>query len=95
MYGSDASVNEDGRGAFAWGIKDRDNPDHMLLQHHAPIHGDVDQIHSTRGEMFGVLACILHISHIQKKLKFRQHLPIPIYTDSTATIQIAKNPFYF
>ena len=47
VYGSDTSVNEDDRGAFAWGIKDRDNPDNMLLQHHAPIHGDVDQIHST------------------------------------------------
>ena len=44
--------------------------------------------------MFGVLACIRNISHINKKIKFKQRAPIPIYTDSLATIQIAQNPFY-
>ena len=94
MYGSDASVNDDGKGAFAWGIKDRDNPDHMLIQAHAPIHGEADQIHSTRGEMFGVLACIRHIQYVLSKLNHKPKHKIPIYTDSASTIQIAKNPFY-
>ena len=94
MYGSDASVNDDGRGAFAWGIKDRDNPNHMLICSNAPIHGDIDQIHSTRGEMFGVLGCIRHIKHIMEKFKWKPKQKIPIYTDSSSTIQIAQNPFY-
>ena len=94
MYGSDASVNDDGRGAFAWGIKDRDNPDNMLIQTNSPLHGDIDQIHSTRGEMFGVLACIRHIQHVLSKFKYKPKYKIPIYTDSTSTIQIATNPFY-
>jgi len=94
LYGSDASVNEDGRGSFAWGVKDYDNPDNMLLKFHAPIHGDNDQVHSTRGEMFGVLACIRHIAHITKKFHFQPKFPIPIYTDSLSTKQIAQNPFY-
>ena len=94
LYGSDASVNDDGRGAFAWGIKDRDNPNHMLICSNAPIHGDIDQIHSTRGEMFGVLGCIRHIKHIMEKFKWKPKQKIPIYTDSSSTIQIAQNPFY-
>lgn len=94
MYGSDASVNDDGRGAFAWGVKDRENPDHMLFRAHAPIHRDVDQIHSTRGEMFGVLACIRQIQNRMARFKYKPKQKNPIYTDSSSTIQIAKNPHY-
>lgn len=53
------------------GVKDRNNPDHMLVKSHAPFHGDTDQIHATRGEMFGVLACIQHIQYIVKKFKYK------------------------
>ena len=87
-------MNDDGRGAFAWGIKDRDNPNHMLISSHAPIHGDSDQIHSTRGEMFGVLGCIRQIQYITKKFKYKPKQKIPIYTDSSSTIQIVQTPYY-
>ena len=80
LYGSDASVNDDGRGAFARDLKDRDNPNNMLLKYHSPIHGDHDQIHSTRGEMFGALECLRHIIYIMSKY--------------SSAIQIASNPFY-
>jgi hypothetical protein len=70
IYGSDASV-KDGRGSFAWGIMDRQNPTSTLIQFNAQLHGDSDQIHSTRGEMFGLLACMKHIEYIKQKFKIR------------------------
>ena len=66
----------------------------MFIKSHAPVHGDCDQIHSTRGELFGILACMRHIQYICKNFKFRPNSRIPIYTDSTSSIYIAKSPLY-
>ena len=69
IYGSDASVNDSFEGSFAWGMMDRQNENHMLIKSHAPLHGDCDQIHSTRGELFGILGCMRHLDYIISKYK--------------------------
>ena len=47
---------QEGVGAFAWGLMDKSNSSHMLLKSHAPVYGPPEQTHSTRGEIFGLLA---------------------------------------
>lgn len=94
VYGSDASVNEHFYGSFAWGIQDIKNENYTLIKSHAPVHGDVDQIHSTRGELFGILACLRHIHYLLDKYKFTVKKKIKIVTDSKSSIQIARSPMY-
>ena len=90
IYGSDASVNEDFFGSFAWGISDKYNENNTLIKFHAPVHGDTDQIHSTRGELFGILGCMQHISYILQKYKTTIKHKITIFTDSQSSIDIAN-----
>ena len=58
------------------------------------MHGDQDQINSTRGELFGILGCMRHIDYILAKYKMKLKKKIPIYTDSKSSIQIAETPLY-
>ena len=94
LYGSDASIKNN-KGSFAWGILDRQNITSPLIQYHAHIHGDEEQVHSTQGELFGLLACMRHILYLKNKYKvfIRKQIKIFIYTGSTSSITIAtKNP---
>ena len=95
IYGSDASV-KDNIGSFAWGVIDRNNTKATLIKFHAQLHDDEDQINSTRGELFGLLACMRHIQHIKIKfrLKIKTKIKIFIYTDSESSITIAMKKFY-
>ena len=95
MYGSDASV-KDGSGGFAWGLMDTENSHHMLTKSSAPIHGNVEQIHSTRGELFGLLACLRHIKYLDTKynLRMKKKIKLFVFTDSSSSISRAKTPFY-
>lgn len=95
LYGSDATVNE-GMGGFAWGILDKQNTSALLLKSHAPVHGTNEQTHSTRGELFGLLACLRHVAYLKEKysVKFNKKIKIYVYTDSSSSISIAKTPFY-
>lgn len=70
IYGSDATVNE-GLGGFAWGIMDTTNDSSILLKSHSPLHGNPAQTHSTRGELFGLLACLRHISYLKSKFSMK------------------------
>ena len=94
IYGSDASVNDKFQGSFAWGILDKSNENNIFVKYNAQVHGDRDQIHSTRGELFGILGCMRHIDYILTKYKPILKKKIPIYTDSKSSIQIAKTPLY-
>ena len=86
----------DGLGGFAWGIMDKQNSSSLLLKSHAPVHGTAEQTHSTRGELFGLLGCMRHISYLKKKnsAKFPKKIKILVFTDSSSSISIAKTPFY-
>ena len=94
IYGSDASVNDQFQGSFAWGIMDKQNENSMFIQYNAQLHGDTDQTHSTRGELFGILGCMRHLDYITTKYKFKLQHKIPIYTDSQSAIKISKTPPY-
>ena len=87
-------MNEYFEGSFAWGIMDTSNENHTFIKDYARIHGDNDQIHSTRGELFGILGCMKHIDYILRKYKLALKFKIPIYTDSTSSIKIATTPMY-
>ena len=52
-----------------WGIKDQNNPDEIPIKAHVPIYGDIDQIHSSRNEIFRAQASIQNIQFILKKFK--------------------------
>ena len=45
---------------------DKANTKNALVKYHAPLHGNVEQTHSTRGEMFGLLACLHHIFYLSQ-----------------------------
>ena len=94
IYGSDASVNDNFRGSFAWGIMDKRNDNNMFIKSNAKMHGDVDQIHSTRGELFGILGCMRHIDYMLQKYKIKVKHKIPIYSDSQSAIKITKTQLY-
>ena len=94
IYGSDASVNDNFRGSFAWGIMDKRNDNYMFIKSNAKMHGDVDQIHSTRGELFGILGCMRHIDYMLQKYKIKVKHKIPIYSDSQSAIKITKTQLY-
>ena len=94
LYGSDASVNNKFCGSFAWGIIDRTNKNYMFIKSHAPLHEDIDQIHSRRGELFGILGCMRHLDYIISKYKLKLQHKVSIYTDSQSSIKIAKTPAY-
>ena len=90
IYGSDATV-QNGRGVFAWGFMDKTNNKKIIAKYHAPLHGNADQTHSTRGELFGLLACLRHIYHLSQNYympKVREVM-IYVYTDSASSISIA------
>ena len=91
IYGSDATFDK-GYGAFAWRILDKDNNNNTLVKYHSPLHGCPSQNHSTRGELFGILGCLRHISYLHHKYKFpvRKKVRVYIYTDSSASISILK-----
>ena len=87
IYGSDATFDK-GYGAFAWGILDKDNNNNTLVKYHSPLHGCSSQNHSTRGELFGLLGCLRHISYLYHKYKF----PVQkkkFVCISTPTVQLA------
>ena len=91
IYGSDTTF-QNGYGAFAWGVLDRDNSTNTFLRSHAPLHGHSHQNHSTRGELFGLLGCLRHIHYLHAKyqISMKKKIPIYIYTDSAASISILK-----
>ena len=74
---------------------DRENPGAALIHFKAQLHGDEDQIHSTRGELFGLLACMQHIYYIKQKFKIRMKTKVRIfiYPDSESSISIATQKF--
>ena len=53
-------------------------------------------MHSTRGELFGILSCIRHISYLKSKynIGLRNKIQVFLYTDSDSSIQIATNKFF-
>ena len=95
IYGSDASI-KDNCGAFAWGILDWSNQSAPLVHFTAQLYGDEDQVHSTRGELFGILFYIRHISYLKSKYKIgiRNKIQVFIYTDSDSSIQITTSRFF-
>ena len=75
---------------------DTENSNHMLAKSNAPIHGNAEQIHSTRGELFGILACLRYMKYLDTKfnLRMKKKIQLFVFTDSSSSISIAKTPFY-
>ena len=75
---------------------DRTNTSTPLIQFNAHLHGDEEQVHSTRGELFGILARVCHIAYLKStyNIPIKKKIQIFIYADSDCSIQIATNKFF-
>ena len=79
-------------GSFAYGLAPPKS-DSFLFSQHAPVHGDLDQITSTRCELMGILACIEYLRYISHKYTFTQKYFILITADNEVAIKAPKRRF--
>ena len=78
-------------GAFAYGIS-QPRSDKLLLDQHAPVHGDLAQITSTRCELMGILACLEYLQYLSNKFSFSsRHFILLIADNSSAIAAPRKN----
>ena len=56
-------------GSFAYGLAPSGS-DQFLFKNHAPVHGDPDQLSSTRCELLGILACVSYLAYFCDKYSF-------------------------
>ena len=79
-------------GSFAYGLAPPKS-DKFIFSQHAPVHGDLDQITSTRCELMGLLACIEYLRYISDKYTFDRKYFILITADNEVAIKAPKK-FY-
>ena len=83
-------VNKHGSFAYCLAPSGSDLP---LFEQHAPVHGDLDQISSTRCELMGVLACIEYLRYISTKFVFDRRYFILITADNENAIKSPKKSY--
>ena len=87
----DGSV-KDTYGSFAYGIA-KAGFDECLMIQHAPVHGDLAQITSTRCELMGVLACVEYLHYLASKYTFDKKHFILISADNLAAIKAPNREY--
>ena len=76
-------------GSFAYGLA-APGSDSFLFSQHAPVHGDLDQLTSTRCELMGILACTEYLLYIAKKHVFDNKYFVLITADNQQAIRSPK-----
>ena len=79
-------------GSFAYGIASSGS-DQCLFQQHAPVHGDKEQITSTRCELMGLLACVEYLRYLSNKYSFPRKNFILITADNEVAIKAPKKSY--
>ena len=79
-------------GSFAYGLAPPQS-DTFLFSQHAPVHGDLDQITSTRCELMGLLACVEYLRYIGYKYSFDRKYFILITADNEVAIKAPKKNY--
>ena len=88
---TDGSVKDGaGAGAFCLATKDRD----ILYEYNFPVPGEHDDVHSTRTEMFAILAVLIFLKKIHARYKMENKPELLIYTDSKNAIRKAFEPIF-
>ena len=78
-------------GSFAYGLA-QPRSDILLFEQNAPVHGDLDQITSTRCELMGILACLEYLNYLTSKYTFhKKHFILLIADNSSAISAPLKN----
>ena len=78
---------KNGLGAGAFCLSTRAGT--ILFEYNFPVPGEFDDIHSTRTEMFAILAVLIFLKKIHAKYKYATKLPSTIFTDSQNAIRAA------
>ena len=72
-------------GSFAYGLA-QSGSDKLLFDQHAPVHGDLDQLSSTRCELMGILACIEYLKYLTHKYTFSEKHFIILLADNISAL---------
>ena len=76
-------------GSFAYGLAGPTG-DALLFSQHAPVHGDLDQITSTRCELMGIIACMEYLNYLANKYTFQSKPFILLTADNQQAILSPK-----
>ena len=87
----DGSV-KDRLGSFSYGLAPP-GTDNLLLKKHSPVHGDLDQITSTRCELMGIYACIKYLQYISDKYTFERRHFILITADNSSAVSSSSKDY--
>ena len=79
-------------GSFAYGLATSGTDSLSFLQH-APVHGDEDQMSSTRCELMGLLACVSYLNYLSQKYTFDTKYFILIIADNEPAIKATSKKF--
>ena len=83
---------KDTLGSFAYGLAPSGS-DTFLFQNHAPIHGDPDQLSSTRCELMGLLACVSYLDYFCTKYPFSSRPFVLITADNLAAVRAPRKTY--
>ena len=79
-------------GSFAYGLA-QPSSDILLFDQHAPVHGDLEQITSTRCELMGILACLEYLRYISSKYTFHSKHFILLIADNSSAISAPRKNY--